>query len=113
MGVFPQILNSIFSNSIEIHSFELGVQITIIMAFVVRYSSMNVGVVYLTTILSGFFFFNPVRVVDQKPWYFFTGVIGMILFLEVYLVIKKQIIKFDSDKTRFSNPATSLLLFWK
>lgn len=68
-----EVANSILSNSIEIHAFELGIQLAVLMLIIRFYTSKNFAGRFTAVMIILVFFFKPVSEISIKPWYFLMG----------------------------------------
>lgn len=64
---------SILSNAMEVHSFELGIQIALITLFIKTYTTENIAGSFLTVFVLVVFTVSPLQEITTKPWYFFSG----------------------------------------
>lgn len=80
-----EVANSILNNSIEIHAFELGLQLAVLMLIIRFYTSKNFAGRATSVLIILVFFFDPIREISIKPWYFLMGFILTIGLSEVII----------------------------
>jgi len=100
-----EVAGSILSNSIEIHAFELGIQLAILMLIIRFYTSKDFSGKFTSILIILVFFFEPVPEISVKPWYFLMGFIliaGLaeaIIHLPTVATIREKIQGFRSRST--------------
>lgn len=112
MMELSKLVGTLFSNTVEIHSFELGVQLTVLTIFIMYYSSQKIGGVFLASMIGSVFVLQPIMVVEEKPWYFLTGVLAVLFGIELFRYYRNNFSLFK--KTPYSlNLKQTLSRIWR
>lgn len=85
----PWIIRSILSNSTEVHSFELGFQIALLVLLLRYYTSEQKAGVFLMVFLCILFTLSPIPEIIEKPWYFFSTLVATIGGVEMLYVFTR------------------------